>query len=320
MITVKKLTKLYKTPDKTGNIFRDFFARRYKSTLALDNISFSIENSELVGFVGPNGAGKTTTMKILSGILYPTSGQVEVLGFEPFAKKKEFLRQIAFIMGQKNQLLWDLPVEDSFLLNKEIYEVDDTDYKKHLSELVELLDCEKFLSQPAKTLSLGQRMRAELVNALLHKPKVMFLDEPTIGLDIFGQTTIINFIKEYQKRHQSTIILTSHNMKDIQKLAKRIILIDKGKIIFDGKLEELIQKFSQQKLLKVILKKPLNKQTLSRLAGEYEYQYPLLRLKLNKDNLLKDLQVVLTGLEFSDLTLEDEPIEEIIKKVFLSLD
>ncbi len=319
MIVVEKLSKLYKTPEKSGNIFIDFFARRYKTTLAINNISFSIGENELVGFVGPNGAGKTTTMKILSGILYPTKGKVSVLGFEPFAKQKEFLTQIAFIMGQKNQLLWDLPVEDSFLLNKEIYEIDDASYKKRLGELVELLDCRKFLNQPAKTLSLGQRMRAELINALIHNPRVLFLDEPTIGLDVFGQAIIVEFIKEYQQRYKSTIILTSHNMKDIQKLAKRVLLIDQGKIIFDGKLDQLIDKFSQQKLLKIVLKKPLSKRVLSQLPKVVNYQYPLLQIKVSKDSLLQNLQTVLAQAEFNDLTVEDEPIEEIIKRVFVSL-
>ncbi|MBI3366608.1 ATP-binding cassette domain-containing protein, partial [Candidatus Roizmanbacteria bacterium] len=243
MISIKTLTKIYKSPVRTNNLLKDIFFRKYKEKKALENVSIDIKENELVGFIGPNGAGKTTTMKILSGILYPTSGSVEVLGFTPFEKKYPFLKQIAFVMGHKNQLLWELPAIDSFKLNKEIYEIENDDFRQTLNELVELLEGKDLINQPVKTLSLGQRMRMELIASLIHKPKILFLDEPTIGLDIFAQTTIINFIKEYQERYKSTIILTSHYMQDVRRLAKRLIMINEGKIVFDGQLKDLVNTY-----------------------------------------------------------------------------
>lgn len=316
MITVKKLTKIYKTYHKTGNIITDLFRRQYKDKKALDTISFDIDGNELVGFIGPNGAGKTTTMKILSGILYPTSGTVEVLGFTPFEKKHEFLKQIAFVMGHKNQLVWELPAIDSLILNKEIYEIDDETFKKTVSQLVELLKAEKLIHQPVKTLSLGQRMRMELIASLLHKPKILFLDEPTIGLDIFAQSTIIDFIKEYQERYKATIILTSHYMQDVQRLAKRLIMINEGKIIFDGLLKNLVQKYSEQKKIDITLIKPLPKDFETPEDIECNYEFPQLRINTQKENIAGILSYMLKKVEFSDVTIEDEPIEEIIKKMF----
>ncbi|QQG44010.1 MAG: ATP-binding cassette domain-containing protein [Candidatus Roizmanbacteria bacterium] len=315
MIKVNNLTKIYRTPIKTNNFLQDLFARKYEEKKALNNISFEIGEDEFVGFVGPNGAGKTTTMKILSGILYPTSGNIEVLGFTPFEKRKEFLKQIGFVMGQKNQLLWELPAIDSFQLAKEIYEVNDITYKKTLNNLIELLDAQKLVEQPLKTLSLGQRMRMELIASLLHQPKILFLDEPTIGLDIFAQTTVRNFIKEYQRMYHATIILTSHYMQDVQKLTKRVILIDTGKIIFDGQLGDLKEEYSDEKTITITLERPEEK--LPDLDFKYDYQAPLLKINLKKEKLNTILPEILKKIDFSDLTIEDEPIEEIIKNIFM---
>ena len=294
----------------------DFFHRQYEEKLALKEISFNLGEGELVGFIGPNGAGKTTTLKILAGILFPTSGEVKVLGHFPFDKKPEFLKQISFIMGQKNQLIWELPPLESYRLNKEIYEVSDKDYKSHLADLVDLLGAKDFVGKPVRTLSLGQRMRAELIAALIYKPKILFLDEPTIGLDIFAQTTIINFIREYQQKFKATIILTSHYMKDIQSLAKRVILIDQGKLLFDGELSHLVRSYSREKSLTIILKKPVSQAFLNKLKLDYSYQMPVLKIRGEKKLLLKFMSQQLDKLEFSDFTLEDEPIEEVIKKAF----
>ena len=318
MITAKNLTKIYKTYHKTGNIITDLFQRQYKDKKALDNISFDITEDELVGFIGPNGAGKTTTMKILSGILYPTSGLVEVLRFTPSEKEYAFLKQIAFVMGHKNQLLWELPAMDSFKLNKEIYEIDDRTFKNTVNELIELLQAEKLINQPVKTLSLGKRMRMELIASLLHKPKILFLDEPTIVLDIFAQTTIINFIKEYQKRYNSTIMLTSHYMQDVQRLAKRLIMINHGRIIFDGLLQDLVAKYSQQKMVHITLLKPLPKDFETPEEIKCEYNFPQLRINTQKEHIAGILSYMLKKVEFTDVTIEDEPIEEIIKKIFTS--
>ena len=317
MITVKNLTKIYKSPIKTGSLFKDFFNREYKTHQALDGISFEIGSRDLVGFIGPNGAGKTTTMKILAGILYPTSGMAKVLNYTPFDKKHEFLRQIGFVMGQKNQLLWELPATDTFMLNKEIYEVSDAEYKKTLTELVDLLEVSSFLNRPIKTLSLGQRMRMELIASLIHRPKVLFLDEPTIGLDIFAQTTIVNFIKEYQKRFDSTIMLTSHYMQDVQRLAKRVILIDAGHIIYDGKLQHLIDTYSQTKTVTIVLENPIEVNTLKLPADvAVDYHFPQLKLRMKKEHIEKFLHIVLEKVDYVDMTIENEPLEEVVKKTF----
>jgi ABC-2 type transport system ATP-binding protein len=316
MITVKELKKDYKTQKRPKAFLRDFFAREHTTHEALKGISFEVKEGELVGFIGPNGAGKTTTMKILAGILYPTSGEVKVLNHQPFKKEAAFLKQISFVMGQKNQLIWELSPRESYRLNKEIYEVPDSVYNKHLGDLVELLNAQEFIDKPVRGLSLGQRMRAELIAALIHKPKVLYLDEPTIGLDIFAHTTIINFIREYQAKFKATIILTSHYMKDIQSLAKRVILIDKGQILYDGKLDDLILSYSREKALQIVLKNPLSTGELKSLGMEYDYQFPLLKIRAEKEKLLNFMAKKLEKLEFSDFTLEDEPIEEVIKKAF----
>lgn len=315
MINVKNLTKIYKTQIKGGNFLTNIFARQYEEKKAVNGISFNIGENELVGFIGPNGAGKTTTMKILSGILYPTSGDIKILGHIPFQKEKNFLKQIAFIMGQKNQLLWELPAMDSFKLNKEIYEIDEHEFKNTLNELIDLLNAQEIVNQPLKTLSLGQRMRMELIASLLHKPRILFLDEPTIGLDIFAQTTIRNFIKEYQNKYHATIILTSHYMQDVQKLAKRVIFIDTGRIIFDGNLKELVEEYSSEKMINITLEKPQEKE-LSSFKFDYDYQFPVLKVKVKKEDLSEILPALLKKIDFSDLTVEDDPIEEIIKKIF----
>lgn len=316
MIHVSELTKKYRTPQKGKNLFMDFFARKYKEEIALKSISFDIKEGELIGFIGPNGAGKTTTMKVLAGILYPTSGTVEVLGHTPFEKKYDYLRQIAFVMGQKNQLIWDLPAIDSFELNKKVYEIEEHTYKKRLHELTELLECESFIHQPVKTLSLGQRMRAEFISSLLHQPKVLFLDEPTIGLDIFAQTKIIKFIRTYQKKYKSTIILTSHYMQDVQRLAERIIMIDKGNLIFDGSLNTLRDTYSQKKTITITLSKqlPHHKKLFTELS--YEYRYPQLTIHMKKDKLNTVLPDLLKKIEYMDLSIENESLEEVIKRKF----
>ncbi|OGK67629.1 hypothetical protein A2313_01265 [Candidatus Roizmanbacteria bacterium RIFOXYB2_FULL_41_10] len=316
MIKVENLIKVYKSQKGNRSFLQDFFKREYEEKPALKQISFEIGSGELVGFIGPNGAGKTTTLKILAGILYPTSGKVSVLGHVPFDKEKEFLKQISFVMGQKNQLIWELPPRESYLLNKEIYEISDVAFQKHLADLIDLLEAKEIVDKPVRTLSLGQRMRAELIAALIHRPKVMFLDEPTIGLDIFAQTTIVNFIKEYQKQFKATIILTSHYMKDIASLAKRVILIDKGQILFDGLLDKLIRSYSREKTLTIILKKSIPAPLLEKFKLPFEYQMPLLKIKAEKTQLLKFMAQYLSELEFSDFTLQDEPIEEVIKKAF----
>lgn len=315
MIHVKNLAKVYKTPVKHGSFVKDLLLKSYEEKRALNDISFDIGENELVGFIGPNGAGKTTTLKILSGILYPTHGTVEVLNHVPFKKESQFLKQIGFIMGQKNQLLWELPAIDTYHLYKEIYELDETRFKETLHELVDMLQAESIITKPVKTLSLGQRMRVELIGSLIHQPKILFLDEPTIGLDIFAQTTIRNFIKDYQDRFKATIILTSHYMQDVEKLAKRVIMINEGNIIYDGGLGELLDEYSDEKIVKFTLEKELSSSVQEKLKGEYKY--PMVTVRMKKKRTVHELPELLKKIEFSDMTVEDEPIEEVIKRIFL---
>jgi ABC-2 type transport system ATP-binding protein len=231
---------------------------------AVDGVSFDIGEGELVGFIGPNGAGKTTSLKVLSGLLYPTSGHVSVLGFTPWDRKPSFQKQFSLVMGQKNQLWWDLPAIESFNLNKEIYEISDEKYKRTLSELVELLEVEDQLKVQVRKLSLGQRMKMELIAALLHSPKILFLDEPTIGLDVVMQKKMRDFIKDYNLRYKSTILLTSHYMDDVKELCDRVVIIDKGKLLFDGALDEIIKKFANHKLITVVFSSDVDKSALEK--------------------------------------------------------
>lgn len=314
MIKVKNLTKIYQSLEKTKSFFKDLFFRKYKKIIALDNISFEINEGEFIGFIGPNGAGKTTTMKILSGILYPTSGDIKVMNFTPFEKKKEFLRQISFIMGQKTQLYWDLPAIDSFNLLKDIYEINDNKFKKNLNKLIEILDCSNLINKPIKNLSLGQRMKMELIGNLLHSPKIIFLDEPTIGLDIFSQEAIRNFLKIYQKQEKATIILTSHYLEDVKKLAERLIIINHGKIIYDGALKQIKNKFSE-KYITVYLEKETSKTDLEKIGEIIFFEYPKAVIKVDKKNLAEKISLIDKNIPYLDLLIEEEKIEEVIKKI-----
>jgi ABC-2 type transport system ATP-binding protein len=316
MISVKNLTKIYKVYRKTGNLINDIFFRKYEDILALDKVCFEIDKNELVGFIGPNGAGKTTTLKILSGILYPTSGKVSVLGFSPFEKKEAFLKQISFVMGQRNQLIWDLPAIDTFLLNKEIYELDEEKFKKNLQKLTAIFSAEKLIQKPVKMLSLGERMKMEFIAALLHQPKIVFLDEPTIGLDIFSQEAIRNFIKDYQKEFQATIILTSHYLEDVKRLAKRLIIINKGKILYDGSLNTILQKFSSVKYVSLILEKEIKKEVLFKIGKPIAYQFPKVVFRIQKKDLPQVVAYINDQIPYLDLVIEDEKIEEVIKNLF----
>jgi ABC-2 type transport system ATP-binding protein len=253
-IEVKNLVKSYEYYKKQPGLWasvKSLFHREKLLAEAVKNINFEIKEGELVGFLGPNGAGKTTTLKVLSGILYPNGGDVRVLGYDPYKRQKEYQKQFALVMGQKNQLWWDLPAMESFILNKEIYEVSDGDFKNNLDELVNLLDIGDILDIQVRKLSLGQRMKCELVAALLHKPKVLFLDEPTIGLDVVAQKNIRDFIKKYNQEKKTTIILTSHYMEDISQLCQRVIIINLGEIVYDGDLQALVNKYAPYKLLTV---------------------------------------------------------------------
>lgn len=319
VIQVENLTKYYKVHQKepgfSGSL-KSLFNRKYYDAKAVDDVSFSIDEGELIGFIGPNGAGKTTTLKCLSGLLYPTSGKVEVLGYTPFERKHAFLKQISLVMGQKNQLWWDLPAIDSFLLNKEIYEISDSVYKKTLDELTELLDVEDILQVQVRKLSLGQRMKCELIASLIHNPKILFLDEPTIGLDVVMQQKLRDFVKDYNERYKATILLTSHYMKDVEQLCERVIIIDHGKILYDGKLSDIVKKYVKNKILSIIFNKPVERGKLESLGQimEIDGRKAILSIPREKSNHVASR--LLETFDVEDLNIEEANIEEIIRDVF----
>ena len=323
VISVQSLKKFYKVHQKEPGFrgsLKSLVKRKYYDVKAVDDISFKIEEGELVGFIGPNGAGKTTTLKCLSGLLYPTAGKVQVLGFDPWDRKSQFLKQISLVMGQKNQLWWDLPAIETFNLNKEIYEVPDKQYKKTLDELVQLLEIEDILKVQVRKLSLGQRMKCELIAALLHSPKVLFLDEPTIGLDVVSQKKILDFVREYNKRHQATIILTSHYMGDIEQLCQRVMVIDNGRLCFDGQLSDIIQKYADHKLISLILNKEVDPKVVAKVFPVKEFNYPKLVLSVKRDQVAGITARALEQLPVADLSIEEPAIEDIIRELFTGKD
>lgn len=323
VISVKNLKKYYKVhqkePGLSGSI-KSLFNRKYYDVKAVDNVGFEIEEGELVGFIGPNGAGKTTTLKVLSGLLYPTSGDVSVLGYTPWDRKPAFQKQFSLVMGQKNQLWWDLPAIESFVLNKEIYEVSDDKYKATLDELVELLDVKDVLKVQVRKLSLGQRMKMELIAALIHNPKILFLDEPTIGLDVVMQKKMRDFIKEYNRRYNATVILTSHYMDDVKELCKRVIIIDKGKVLFDGALDEIIKKFANHKLLTVVFSKEVLEKDLKKIGEVKEFEMPKATISVLRDKVSSAAAKLLENFPVADLNIEEAKIEDIIREVFTGKD
>jgi len=318
-VSVARLKKFYQVHEKEPGVlasFKSLFARRYKDVKAVDGISFKIDEGELVGFIGPNGAGKTTTLKCLSGLLYPTSGQISVLGFTPWEKKEEFLKQIALVMGQKNQLFWDLPPIETFILNKEIYEISEREFKQTLGELTKLLDVKDILKVQTRKLSLGQRMKCELIASLLHRPKVLFLDEPTIGLDVVMQKAMRDFIKEYNRRYHSTILLTSHYMGDVRELCKRVIIIDKGKIIFDGALSEIVERFAPEKILSVTFSKEFDLRKLDKIGKIEELSFPKATISVKREAISVAAAELLQRFPVEDLNIEEVSIETVIRQVF----
>ena len=318
-IIVDHLVKNFEVTEKKPglvNSFSSIFSPVKKTVRALKNISFTVEPGELVGFIGPNGAGKTTTLKVLSGLLYPSAGFTSVLEFDPWDRKPEFLKQISLVMGQKNQLWWDLPAMETFELNRAIYELPKRDYQEALDELSELLQVKKILNIQVRRLSLGQRMRLELVAALIHRPKILFLDEPTLGLDLIAQQKMRDFIYEYNRRSGATILLTSHNMDDLVNLARRVIVIDEGRIIFDGVLEELVNRFAKEKIIKVSLSKEDNIQRIEEIGKVKKLAFPEVVLSVPRSATAVAAAELLQNFAVADLTIEEIPIEDIIRMVF----
>jgi ABC-2 type transport system ATP-binding protein len=272
-VLVRSLTKVYKVHEREPGLaaaLRSVFHRRYRSINAVEDLSFSIEPGERVGFLGPNGAGKTTTLKMLSGLLYPTSGEVVVAGHTPQRRDPSFLRQITLVMGQKQQLLWDLPPAETFALNRAVYGLTDSAFKETMGELDELLGLAAVAGKPTRQLSLGERMKCELAAALLHRPSILFLDEPTIGLDVAMQLTVRDFIRAYNERSGATVLLTSHYMDDVASLCPRVIVIDKGRLRYDGDLGALVRSVRPHKRIALRLGAPLDRAALERVGGVIE--------------------------------------------------
>jgi ABC-2 type transport system ATP-binding protein len=318
-ISVKKLTKTYtyhKKQPGLWNSIKSLFYREKLYTTAVQEVNFDINQGEFVGFLGPNGAGKTTTLKMLSGILYPSSGDATVLGYTPWKRQKQFQKQFALIMGQKNQLWWDLPAMESFILNKEIYEIPDEQFKDTIEELTTLLDIKHLLHVQVRKLSLGERMKCELVAALLHNPKVLFLDEPTIGLDVISQQNIREFLKKYNKQNKTTIILTSHYMEDVQALCDRVIIINHGQKMYDGLLNDLIKKHIDHKVLTLTFTTPVTQASLKKFGTVVEYKKQHVVLHVPKDTAKLQAAAILTELPVEDITIDEPSIDEVIRTIF----
>lgn len=319
VVVVNHLSKNFEILEKeTGikNSFLSLIHPKKKIVNAINDLSFTIQEGELVGFIGPNGAGKTTTLKILSGLIYPSSGFVSVLDHNPWDKKEIFLKQISLVMGQKNQLWWDLSAIESFELNKEIYEIPDKEFDKNLNELVNLLDVSTLLQTQVRKLSLGQRMKMELIASLIYKPKVMFLDEPTIGLDLVAQQNLRDFIYQYNKKYNATIILTSHNMRDLVDLTRRVIVVNNGQLIFDGALEELTIKFAKNKLIKAKFSEGIDSDKLEKIGEVRKFDLLEGWILVPRETVAIAASELLQNFPISDLTIEELPIEDVIRMVF----
>src|SRR5471030_220395 len=318
-IHVHQLTKVYRTYQKEAGFwgaFRGLAHRKYKETAAAREVSFSVAEGELVGFLGPNGAGKTTVLKMLSGLLYPTSGEATVLGFTPWRRQNDFKRQFALILGQKNQLWWDLPAAESLELNRVIYGIDPASARRTIDELTELLDARDKLDVMVRELSLGERMKMELIAALLHRPKVLFLDEPTIGLDVVSQKKVREFLREYTTRNRITTLLTSHYMQDIEELCERVIIIDHGQVFFDGALQDIIDRLATHKIVTLSRRKGLRETDFTLYGEVLEKSSSEVKLKIPRDRFIAASVDLIAALQVDDFTVEDVPIEEIIREVF----
>ncbi|MCZ7685644.1 MAG: ATP-binding cassette domain-containing protein [Sandaracinaceae bacterium] len=318
-IQVRDLAKHYRVHERAPGFFasvRSLFSRTTKEVRAVDGVSFEIEAGERVGFLGPNGAGKTTTLKMLAGLLYPTSGAVTVDGHVPQRREREYLEKIMLVMGQKQQLLWDLPPADTFDLNRAIYEVPRAAYEATVKELTELLELGDLVRKPTRELSLGERMKCELVAALIHRPRVLFLDEPTIGLDVTTQVVVREFIREYNERHGATLILTSHYMDDVAALCPRVIVIDKGRLSYDGGLDELVRKVRPEKRLALRLGADPDPAALAALGQVIQVEGREVVVQVPQDELAAAVSRALSTLEVQDFTVTAAPLEEVMGELF----
>ncbi len=318
-IEVDHLSKYYQVHEKEPGLMgslRSFVKRKYRDVKAVDDISFHIDAGERVGFLGPNGAGKTTTLKVLSGLLYPTRGHATVLGFTPQKRETAYLKQFTLVMGQKQQLLWDLPAIETFLVNQAIYEIPKAQFEATLNELDNLLDLESVMKKQVRKLSLGERMKCELAAALLHRPKVLFLDEPTIGLDVTMQARIREFIGEYNRRYGATVLLTSHYMADVTALCERIIVIDRGHLFYDGNFRALIERVAPYKILRLQFEQPISRLELATFGEVAACDGLTAVLHVPRVQATESATRLLSQMKVDDVTFEEPPVEDIIREVF----
>lgn len=311
---LKKNYRVHKRPPGIAAAFKSVFKRNYETVEALRGLSFQIAAGERVGFLGPNGAGKTTTLKILSGLLHPSSGYAKVHGFSPQARQVEFLKTITLVMGQKQQLLWDLPPAETYAMNRAIYDLPKAQADKTLAMLVELLEIGDLIGKPTRQLSLGERMKCELCAALLHQPKVLFLDEPTIGLDVSMQSRMRQFIKRYNEEFGATVILTSHYMEDVAALCPRVVIIDKGELIYDGELKSLVKR--KERRLTIGLGSPVSAEALAPLGGVVTHEDGRCVISVPTSRVNDAVKHALAHLPVADLTIEDPPLEDVMREMF----
>ena len=322
-IEVDQLGKTYRVYRKQEGLRASIvglFRREYKRVEAVRSVSFTIEAGEMVAFLGPNGAGKTTTLKLLSGLIFPTSGSARVLGHVPWKREHAYRRRFSLVMGQKNQLWWDLPAQESFRLHQEIYRIEPDRFQRRLDELIDLLEVRKLINQPVRELSLGERMRMELIAALLHSPEVLFLDEPTIGLDVISQRRVQDFLKFYQAENKITVLLTSHYMKDVEALCRRAIIINEGEIKHDGPLEDILDRFSRHKVVSLQFADNSIPSDLGSFGRVFDVHPPRAKLEVDRTRIPEILSQLLSRYPIEDVGVQERPLEEVIAEVFTAKD
>ncbi len=319
IIEAERLTKTYRVAQKKEGVLsavRGLFNRQYKQVKAVEDVSFTIEPGEMVAFLGPNGAGKTTTLKMLSGLIFPTSGSARVLGYTPWNREDPFRRAFALVMGQKNQLWWDLPAADSFQLHREIYSLPTSSFHKTLDELTDLFRVKELTRQPVRELSLGERMKMELIAALLHQPRLLLLDEPTIGLDVIAQASIQKCLREYNRVRGVTMILTSHYMRDVEALCSRVLVISHGHLVYDGPLKGITDKFGRAKLVKLHFEGDKPPDDLARFGEITSQEGPIASLSVDRGAVAQVLNAILDAYTVVDMSVQDPPLDQVIARVF----
>lgn len=315
-INVENVNKIFQRYVKQDGILKNFFHRQYEEKTAIHDMSFQIQKGECVAIIGQNGAGKTTLMKLLSGLLLPTTGRVEVLGYVPFKKEKEYKKKITLLLGQKQQLWWDISAQDNFVLLKDIYELEDEEYKRNLDELITMLEIEKIINNPIRTLSLGERMKCELAGSLLHKPSVLFLDEPTIGLDLIAQNDVRKFIKNYSETNQATVLLTSHNMDDIEEVCKRTIFIENGKKYYDGTLSDFIVQYGEDGILNVEYMGNIDEIEWEKYGEVIKKENNLIKIRISKRDKNQIRQEIINISGVIHITFSELEAEEIVREFY----